>query len=68
MWFTITLPTFVVYYKIEPFIKDFFTWNFFLMLLEIIYCCVVMFAIMWSMKHLKKTFCTASKTAKHGIQ
>jgi hypothetical protein len=26
------------------------------MLLEIIYCCVVMFAIMWSMKHLKKHF------------
>ncbi len=38
------------------------------MLLEVIYCCVVMFAIMWSMKHLKKTFCIANKTAKHGIQ
>lgn len=31
------------------------------MLLEIIYCCVVMFAIMWSMKHLKKTFALPAK-------
>ncbi|KAF9626688.1 hypothetical protein IFM89_038783 [Coptis chinensis] len=50
---------------IDPFIKDWVTWNQVFLLIDIICCCTIIFPIVWSIRSLRETSKTDGKAARN---
>ncbi len=55
---------FMIYDEAGPSTKDFFAWKQVFLLVDVICCCAVLFAIVWSIRHLRDASHTDGKAAQ----
>ncbi len=61
----LAIEAFMIYDEAGPSTKDFFAWKQVFLLVDIIFCCAVLFPIVWSIRHLRDASRTDGKAAQN---